>query len=61
MDVQSVYVEGHPVWEDGERSLEDMLCDLDTRFEKVKHDPLTAKLHDIYADYLKRSMGDDGG
>jgi hypothetical protein len=61
MDVQSVYVEGHPVWEEGERSLEDMLCELEKRFEKVKHDPLTVKLHDIYADYLKRSMGDDGG
>lgn len=61
MDVQSVYVQGHPVWEDGGRSLEDMLKDLDRRFEKVRHDPLTAKLYDIYVEYLTRSMGDDGG
>lgn len=61
MDVQSVYVSGHPVWADGDRSLEDMLQDLDRRFEKVRHDSLTTKLYDIYLKYLKRSMGDDGG
>jgi hypothetical protein len=60
LDVKSVYVEGHPVWEEGDRSTEDLLAGLDRRFEKVRNDPLTAKLYDIYADYLKRSMGDDG-
>jgi hypothetical protein len=38
-----------------------MLRELDDRFEKVRQDPLTGKLHDIYADYLKRSMGESGG
>lgn len=61
LNIQSVYVEGHPVWEDGDRSLDDILRDLDNRFEKVRLDPLTAKLHDIYANYLKRSMGESGG
>ena len=61
LDIQSVYVEGHPVWEDSDRSLEDVLRDLDKRFAKVAEDPLTAKLHDIYTAYLTKSMGDDGG
>ncbi|NVN90641.1 MAG: hypothetical protein HXX11_08525 [Desulfuromonadales bacterium] len=61
MDISSIYVEGHPLWDDGDRSLEDMLGDLDQRFTKVRQDPLMAKLHDIYADFYKRSMGDDSG
>jgi hypothetical protein len=61
LDVQTVYVEGHPVWEDGDRSLEDIIQDLDKRFEKVNGDPLTLKLYDVYKAYLIKSMGDDGG
>jgi len=61
LDIQSVYVEGHPVWEDGDRSLDDVLCDLENRFGKVADDPLTTKLHEIYKAYLIKSMGDDGG
>jgi len=61
LDIQSIYVEGHPVLEAGERSLEDVLRDLDKRFEKVADDPLTTKLHNIYKAYLIKSMGDDGG
>jgi hypothetical protein len=55
MDVNSVYVEGHPVWEDGDRSLDDLLHDLDRRFEKVRQDPLMSRIYDIYADHIKRS------
>jgi hypothetical protein len=61
LDITSVYVEGHPVWEDGDRSIDDVLRDLDKRFEKVADDPLAIKLHDIYKAYLTKSMGDDGG
>jgi hypothetical protein len=61
LDIQSVYVEGHPVWEDGDRSLDDVLSDLNKRFEKVADDPLTTKLHEIYKAYLTKAMGDDGG
>lgn len=60
MDVNSVYVEGHPVWEDGDRSLEDLMEDLDRRFEKVRQEPLMSRLYDIYAAQIKRSLGDDG-
>jgi hypothetical protein len=59
MDVHSIYVEGHPVWEEGDHSLDDMLRDLDRRFEKVRHDPLMSRIYDIYADHLRRSLGDD--
>ena len=61
MDIKSVYVQGHPVWIEGDRSLDDLLESLDRRFEKVRQDPLTSKLYNIYVEYLKRSMGDDGG
>ena len=61
LDIQSVYVEGHPVWDEGDRSLDDVLRDLDKRFEKVAADPLTTRLYDIYKAYLIKSMGDDGG
>jgi hypothetical protein len=61
INVQSIYVEGHPVKEAGDVSLEEMIARLDRRFEKVRQDPIAAKLKSIYAEYLKRSMGEDGG
>jgi hypothetical protein len=61
LDIQSVYVDGHPVWEDGDNSLADVLVDLDTRFKKVADDPLTTKLYDVYKAYLTSSMGGAGG
>jgi hypothetical protein len=60
LDVQSVYVEGHPVWEDGDRSIDDLIRDLDHRFQKVMDDPLTVLLYDTYKDFLTKSMGDSG-
>ena len=59
MDVQTVYVEGHPVWEEGERSFDDLLRELDGRFSKTLQEPLNALLHDIYIAYLIKSMGGD--
>jgi len=61
LDIQSVYVEGHPVWEDGDTSLDDVLRDLDRRFKKVADDPLTTKLYNVYKAYLSASMGGAGG
>jgi hypothetical protein len=57
MDVQTVYVEGHPVWEDGERSVDDIVRELDGRFIKSRQEPLNAVLYDIYKAYLIKSMG----
>jgi hypothetical protein len=59
MDVQSLHVEGHPIWEEGERSFDDLLQDLDKRFSKTIQEPLNAKLYDIYKAYLIKSMGSD--
>lgn len=61
LGVSSVFVEGHPLWTDDDKSLDDMLVELDARFEKVADDPLTSRLHVIYREYLKRSMGAGGG
>ncbi|MDD2897989.1 MAG: hypothetical protein PHI31_04680 [Desulfuromonadaceae bacterium] len=59
MDVQSIYVEGHPVWEEGERSYDDLLRELDARFIKTRQNPLNLKLYEIYKAHLAKSMGGD--
>jgi hypothetical protein len=59
MDVQTVHVEGHPVWEEGERSFDDLKLDLDNRFSKTLQEPLNAMLYEIYKAYLLKSMGGD--
>ena len=56
MDIQSIHVEGHPVCEEGDRSLEDLLRELDERFCKTIHEPLNAMLHDLYKTHLINSM-----
>ncbi|HXE96958.1 MAG TPA: hypothetical protein VN642_11165 [Dongiaceae bacterium] len=57
MDVQTVYVEGHPVLEEGELSFDDHLRELDGRFIKTLHEPLNAMLYNIYKAHLIKSMG----
>lgn len=59
MDVQTVYVEGHPVWDEGERSFEDLQHDVDKRFSKTLDEPLNNLLYTIYKAYLIKSMGGD--
>ena len=59
MNIMSVYVAGHPVWLVGDVSQEEMLQQLDKRFSKVINDPLMKRLHEIYANHIKRIMGDD--
>ncbi|MEI6207263.1 MAG: hypothetical protein WCP20_10800 [Desulfuromonadales bacterium] len=61
MDVQSVSVQGHPVWEEGELSYEDLLRELDRRFEKTMQDPLNSILYDVHKAQLIRSMEGDSG
>jgi len=58
MGIRSITVQGHPVWMEGDRTLEEMLEDLDKRFSQVSEDPLTGKLKNIYREYLLRSMGE---
>lgn len=57
MDVLTVYVEGHPVWEEGESSFDDLLHELDGRFIKTLKEPLNVMLYEIYKAYLIKSMG----
>jgi hypothetical protein len=59
LDIQTVHVEGHPVWEEGELSYDDLLCELDNRFCKTLHEPRNVILYDIYKAYLIKSMGGD--
>jgi len=58
MGTQSVTVQGHPVWMEGDKTLDEMLQDLDKRFSRVADDPLTGKLKKIYRDHIIRSMGE---
>ena len=61
LDIQSVYVAGHPIWEEGEQSFDELLSDLDDRFSKTLHEPLNVMLYDIYKIFLTKSMGSDNG
>lgn len=61
MDVQSVSVQGHPVWEEGELSYDDLLRELDLRFEKTMQEPLNAILYDIHKAHLIKSMEGECG
>lgn len=59
MDVQCVHVEGHPVWEEGESTFDELLQELDSRFAKTRHEPHNAVLYNIYKAHLTKSMGGD--
>ena len=61
MDVQTVHVEGHPVWEEGERSFDDLQRELDGRFIKTLQEPLNVMLYKIYKAFLIKSTGGDSG
>lgn len=52
----SVIVEGHPIWMEGDLTLEEMLNSLEKRFAKSDQDPLMAKLKAIYQHQLVESM-----
>jgi hypothetical protein len=61
MDIMTVYVEGHPVCVEGESTFNDLLSELDGRFNKTLNEPLNVILYDIYKAYLIKSMGGDSG
>lgn len=58
MGMQSLTVQGHPVWMEGDKTLNDLLLELDQRFSRVTQDPLTSSLKEIYRKYLISSMGE---
>ena len=61
MGVQSLYVEGHPVRQEGDRELSEQLADLDKRFSKTRENRRNMLLQEIYRNQLTAAMGDDGG
>lgn len=61
MGVQSLYVEGHPVHQEGDRGLTEQLVDLEHRFSKTMDNHLNLILLEIYRNQLKTAMGDDCG
>ena len=56
LGIQSVTVEGHPVQIEGEKTLDDLLADLEHRFRKVGSDPIMNKLKEICRAQIIRSM-----
>lgn len=57
MDITTLYVAGHPVWEEGGQSIDDYMRKLDNRFSKTLQEPLNVMLHNIYKKHLIKSMG----
>lgn len=61
MGIKMLSVEGHPVWQEGDKTLPELLELLDRRFRKVTQDPLMMQLKEIYRVRLIRSMGQEDG
>jgi len=59
MEVHRITVEGHPI-DTGqeEKSLDQMLGELDKRFRKVKDDPLMKKIKNMISEVLKEQAKD---
>jgi len=58
MGIQSLTVQGHPVWMEGDKTLDEQLHELDHRFSRVAGDPLALRLKEVYRNYLISSMGE---
>lgn len=61
MGVQSLYVQGHPIHQEGDRSLDDQLADLERRFSKTLENRHNQMLLEIYRNHVRTVMGEDGG
>lgn len=57
MGVQHLCVEGHPVWQEGDKTLEEQLADLHHRFRKVDADPLMSRIKGLFMAQIMKSMG----
>ena len=60
MGVQSLIVEGHPLWQEGDKTLEELLADLDHRFSKLAGQPRMEAIKSVYRDCIIRSMQGTG-
>ncbi|TWJ18003.1 hypothetical protein [Geobacter argillaceus] len=56
MGVQSIIVEGHPLWLEGDKTLEELLADLDHRFRRLDDHPRMQAIKDVYRDCIINSM-----
>jgi hypothetical protein len=61
MGVQTVTVDGHPVWMEGDKAIPELLEMLEQRFSKVSDDQLMLWLKECYRIRLVRSMGECNG
>ena len=61
MGVTSLVVAGHPIWQEGDKTLDEQLAELDRRFSKTADEPLMVMLKNIYRDYTIKSMGGPDG
>ena len=61
LGVQSLYVEGHPVWQEGDRTLTEQLAEVEKRFSKSMDNRYNMILFDLYCTHYKAAMGDEGG
>lgn len=59
LGVKTLTVEGRPVELEGEKTLDDMLADLDRRFSKVEGNPLMQRLRELFRAGIVRSV--EGG
>jgi len=55
LGVQTITVEGHPIAEEGEKTLEGELADLEERFSPRAGDPLLMRLKEIIKDLIVTS------
>ncbi|AJE02877.1 hypothetical protein [Geobacter pickeringii] len=55
--IRMLTVEGRPVAMEGEKSLDELLAELDRRFSKVETVPLMQRLKGMYRTLIIRSMG----
>ncbi len=56
MGIQSLIVEGHPLWQEGDKTLDELLSDLDRRFSKVAGQPRMKIIKDVYRSCIIKSM-----
>ncbi len=61
MGIKTVTVEGHPVWIEGDVTIEQQLAALERRFKKVANLPLMQSLMEMYRLQILRSMGEADG
>lgn len=60
LGVQSIYVEGHPVKQDGDLTPEEQLNELERRFSKTLDNRYNLMLLNIYRRQLNDMMGEKG-